>query len=405
MNSAITQHPAAGFKPVLLIFTFLAGAGFLYFVYLAAGSHPEKAWLVFLINFLLFTSLSLGALLFSTIMHFTKAKWCQRLAGIAEAFSAFFPVSLVLFLVLFLGRSHLFTWIGEDLHGKEAWLNIPFLFTRILVGLVILYGLGIGYVVHSLKFRLSRKQDITRLKQFLFDRWQDPSAGLDETKRRMTFLAGWYMFAFALVLALVGFDLVMSMDPHWYSTLFGAYTFIKAIYSGFGALIIAAAVLHLSSSNRFTLSGSQFRDLSTLFFGFAIVWGDFFYAQFLVIWYGNIPEETTYIIERTMTSPWSSIAWAVFLACFIMPFVVLLRGKFKETPQFMIVICSLVITGFWLEHYLLLAPNYLHGGHDFPIGINEGVITIGFLSLFVLSVILYLKQFPDLLESEAGEVV
>jgi hypothetical protein len=106
-----------------------------------------------------------------------------------------------------------------------------------------------------------------------------------------------------------------------------------------------------------------------------------------------------------MTSPWSSIAWAIFIICFILPFVVLLRGKIKETPQFMIVICTLVIAGFWLEHFLLLAPNYLHEVSGFPVGLNDVLITVGFLALFVLSIILYLKQFPDLLENEAGEVV
>jgi len=220
----------------------------------------------------------------------------------------------------------------------------------------------------------------------------------------MTFLAGWFMFAFALVLALVGFDLVMSMDAHWFSTLFGAYSFVKAIYSGFGALIIVAAILHMSSSQSFRLTAKQFRDMSTLFFGFSLVWADFFYCQFLVIWYGNIPEETTYIIKRTMIQPWNIVAWTVFIGCFIMPFILLLSGKLKELPQFMIVICTLVLAGFWLEHFLLLAPNYLQGIDTLPIGINEIIITAGFLGLFAVSLNAYLRQFPELLDNSAGEV-
>lgn len=405
MNSTLTQQPVAGFRPSLLILALLAVAGFGYFAFMAMGTHPEKVWLVFLINFLLFSALSVGAVLFSTLMHFTKAKWCRGLTGVAEAFIAFFPISFILFLILFLGSDHVFPWLGKDLHGKEAWLNVPFLFTRDLIGLLILYLLGFGYLYHSLKLKLNRDASSGFLKGILLNLWKDPAPDVEVTRRRMTYFAGWYMFAFALVLSLIGFDLVMSMDAHWYSTLFGAYTFIKAIYSGFGALIIAAAILHLSSAQTFSLTARQFRDISTLFFGFAIVWGDFFYAQFLVIWYGNIPEETSYIIERTMVSPWSSIAWAIFIICFIFPFIVLLRGKIKETPQVMIGICSLVLIGFWLEHFLLLAPSYLHGVQQVPIGLNDVVISIGFLSLFVLSIAYYLKQFPELLQNDTGEVV
>ncbi|MCG8332892.1 MAG: hypothetical protein MJE63_00115 [Proteobacteria bacterium] len=405
MNSAIAENPATGKKPLMLIFTVLGILGIAYFAFLAAGSHPEKAWLVYLVNFLLFTLISLGGLLFSTLMHFTKAKWCRSMSGVAESFSAFFPVSFILFIGLLLGKDYLFTWVGEDLHGKEIWLNVPFLFTRDLIGFFILYALGFGYLYHSLRFRLNRSNADSFLKRLLNNLWGEDPGDMDKIRRRMTYFAGWYMFAFTMVLSLVGFDLVMSMDAHWYSTLFGAYTFVKATFSGFGALIIVTAILHLSSSRSFEQTSKQFRDLATLFFGFSIVWGDFFYAQFLVIWYGNIPEETTYIIERTMTQPWNYIAWAVFIICFIMPFLILLNRKVKETPQLMIVVCSLVIIGFWMEHFLLLAPVYLHHVESFPIGINDVIISLGFLSLFAVSIITYFKQFPELLDSETGEVV
>ena len=404
MTSVTADKPSTSGKMTRLLFSLIAGAGFLYFIFLAAGDSPEKAWLVFLINFLLFSALSLGAVLFSTLMHFTGAKWSRSLSGVAEAFSGFFPVSFVLFIILFIGQEHLFTWLGEDLHGKEAWLNVPFLFTRDLVGLLILYGLGFAYLYHSLWFRLNRSEENTWLKRILYKRWQTGFTDPEKVKRHMTFLAGWFMFAFALVLSLIGFDLVMSMDAHWFSTLFGAYSFVKAILSGFGALIIAAAILHLSPGRSFTVTPKQFRDLSTLFFGFSIVWADFFYCQFLVIWYGNIPEETTYIIKRTMTQPWTQVAWAVFIACFILPFILLLVGRLKESPQFMMIICTLVLAGFWLEHFLLLAPNYLQGVDRVPIGLNEVIITAGFLGLFVVSISLYLRQFPELLEVKAGEV-
>ena len=387
-----------------MVFLLIAGAGFLYFIYLAIGANPKQAWLIYLVNFLFFSALAHGAVLFSTLMHFTGAKWSRALSGVAEAFSAFFPISFILFLLMFIGQDHIFTWLGEDLHGKEVWLNVPFLFTRDLIGILILYILGFSYLYHSLWFRLNRSEENSLLKRVLYQRWKSGFSDPEKVKRRMTFLAGWFMFVFALVLALLGFDLVMSMDAHWFSTLFGAYSAVKAIYSGFGALIIVAAILHMSPSQSFKLTSKQFRDISTLFFGFSLVWADFFYCQFLVIWYGNIPEETAYIIKRTMTQPWNMVAWTVFIGCFILPFILLLSGKLKELPQFMIIICTLVLAGFWTEHFLLLAPNYIEEAETVPIGVNEVIVTVGFLALFAVAISTYLKQFPELLDNTAGEV-
>jgi len=146
--------------------------------------------------------------------------------------------------------------------------------------------------------------------------------------------------------------------------------------------------------------------MSTLFFGFSIVWGDFFYSQFVVIWYGNIPEETAYIIERTMTEPWSWLAWTVFITCFIMPFIILLSRKIKQSPVCMILVSAAVLTGLWIEHFLLLGPCFLdHTTGGIPMGFSEIIITLGFLALLILALLFYFKQLPELLEKDAGEAV
>ncbi len=108
----------------------LAVIGIASFAILLSGGHPERAWQAYLINFLFWSAISQGALVFSAVMHLTRARWSRPLAGVAESFTAFFPISLLLFLGLFAGRSYLFPWLEMDLHGKEVWLNLPFLFTR-----------------------------------------------------------------------------------------------------------------------------------------------------------------------------------------------------------------------------------------------------------------------------------
>jgi hypothetical protein len=303
---------------------------------------------------------------------------------------------------LLIGRRHLFPWLHEDLHGKEVWLNIPFLFTRDGIGFMILYGLGWAYLAQDLKLKLGAPEPGTGLRRLLVGRIPQTDADVRRVQSRKTLWGGLYCFAFALVLSLIGFDLVMSMDPHWISTLFGAYHFVKAFYVGLGALIILAAIVHLRRGNSAGIAAAQFHDLGKLFFAFCLLWADFFYVQLTVIWYGNIPEETHYVILRTVTPPWNALAWLVFIVCFVIPFVVLINRRVKTMPHVMMVLCGLVILGIWLEHLLLLGPALNHGAAELPLGIADGLVFIGFLGGMLLAVGTMLKTFPELLPPESG---
>jgi Ni/Fe-hydrogenase subunit HybB-like protein len=318
--------------PLMKIFYGLAAAGALIFITVAAVGNPARAWQAYLLNFLFFSAIAQGALLFSALMHTVKARWSGPLADVAESFAAFFPVSLVLFVILFIGNQHVFPWLHEDLHGKEVWLNLPFMFGRDLAGLGLLYGIGLAFLYHRLYFTLTARGASGPFGRWLLARWENHPPDEDRMAGRMTVFGILYLLAFALVLSLIGYDLVMATDPHWYSTLFGAYTFVKAVYIGFGALIVLSALLHLSDRNGYCVEENQFHDIGKLFFAFCLVWADFFYAQFVVIWYGNIPEETAYIIERTMAAPWNVLAWTVFIGCFLAPFLILINRGSKPCP-------------------------------------------------------------------------
>ena len=391
-------------KPLFLICLAFMVVGFGSFIFNLAGQHPERAWLTYLINFLLWSAIAQGGLLFSTVMHTVKARWSGPLQNLAESFAAFFPVSFVLFLILFAGKNHLFPWLNQDLHGKEIWLNIPFLFTRDFFGLLILYGLGFAYLYHALWLKLDRSVSDFKMRMFLYKWWDRSIPNAQTCHRRMTVLGILYILAFALILSLLGYDLVMSMDPHWYSTLFGAYTFVKAFYIGLGGLIILASILHLNPNINFALKPSQFHDIGKLFFAFCLVWADFFYVQLVVIWYGNISEETAYVIERTITVPWGSLAWFIFSICFIIPFIVLLNMKVKTKPQFMSILCSVVIMGIWLEHLLLLGPVLSHHVGSLPLGLSDGLVFIGFLGLMAMTILYFFNMFPELARTDQAEV-
>jgi len=396
MDTNITQHTAVKKSPAFWVFCALFILGTVSFLWGLTSHHPQKAWQAYLINFLLWSAIAQGGLLFSTVMHITKARWSGPLSGLSESFASFFPVSFVLFLILFIGKSHIFPWIHEDLHGKEVWLNIPFLFARDGIGLLVMYLLGFGFLYYALQLKLGNHEPAGKIRQAVFKHWQQKQLPPEKIRQRMTVWGGLYIFAFALVLSLVGFDLVMSMDPHWISTLFGAYHFVKAFFIGLGGLIILAAIMHIRNGERSPLTSAHFHDVGKLFFGFCLLWADFFYVQLLVIYYGNIPEETYYVIARTMQAPWNKLAWMVFLTCFVGPFFILLNKNVKTQPVFMAVICTIVITGIWFEHLLLLGPALSHGAPSISLGFSDGLISLGFFGLMALAIGFFFRVFPEL---------
>jgi len=379
---------------VLGVFALLVLVGLVTFVVQLGGEHPERAWQAYHINFLLWSAVAQGGLLFSIVMHLTRARWSQPMQSLAESFAAFFPLSFVLFIVLFLGKEYLFPWLHHE-HGKEVWLNIPFLFSRDLIGLLILYGLGLAYLYYALRLKLDPERAAGPLRSFLLRRKTVTEEEVEDCKKKMTVLSVLYILAYAFVLTLIGFDLVMSMEPHWFSTLFGAYIFAKAFYLGLAALMVVSAVFYVRSREESNLTSSHFHDLGKLLFAFCLVWADFFYVQLLVIWYGNIPEETSYVIQRVMLLPWKPLAWIVMIVGFLIPFFVLLNRKIKSRPVPMIVLCSVVIIGLWLEHLLLLGPAWNHHTSSLPLGPTDLLITLGFLGLMAFSVASFLRLFPE----------
>jgi Ni/Fe-hydrogenase subunit HybB-like protein len=388
-------------KPVLGVFALLVLVGVASFFVQLAGKHPEKAWHAYHINFLLWSAVAQGGLLFSIVMHLVGAKWSRPMQRLAESFAAFFPISFILFLLLFLGREYLFPWLHHE-HGKEVWLNLPFLFSRDLLGLLLLYGLGLAYLYYGLRIELDPGETQEKLRSFLLRGKTGSEEEATDYKKKMTVLSVLYILAYALVLSLIGFDLVMSMEPHWFSTLFGAYAFAKAFYLGLAALMILSSIFYLGSREKSILTSSHFHDLGKLLFAFCLVWADFFYVQLLVIWYGNISEETHYVIQRVMILPWKPLAVTVLIVGFLIPFFILLNRRVKAKPLPMIILCSVVIVALWLEHLLLLGPAWNHNAASLPLGPTDVLIFLGFFGLMALSVAYFLRLFPEFTPERTG---
>ena len=169
--------------PVLGVCALFVLVGLGTFLVQLGGKHPERAWHAYHINFLLWSAIAQGGLLFSIVMHLVKAKWSQPMQSLAESFAAFFPLSFVLFILLFLGREYLFPWLHHE-HGKEVWLNLPFLFSRDLIGLLLLYGLGLAYLYYALRIKLDPEQTQGSLRNFLLRGRQGARRKLRATRKR-----------------------------------------------------------------------------------------------------------------------------------------------------------------------------------------------------------------------------
>lgn len=359
--------------------------GVLAFLYGISREDATRAWQVFLVNYLFWTGLAFGGVLFSAVLVMTNARWGRPVKRLAEGLGAFLPVSFVLFWAIYLGRDRVFPWIHAPVHHKEAWLNVPFLFARDGVGIFILMLLALCFMYHSIR----------RDQQVLTAASVDDPPILDSHEKAQTILSPLYAVVYALVLTLMAVDLIMSLDPHWVSTLFGAYFFVGSFYTALAAVVILSAL----GTTRFGLEPyigpGQFHDLGNLLLGFCVLTGDFFYAQFVVIWYGNLPEETRFIIQRVRQVPWDTLSWTVLILGFVVPFVVLLRRKVKMKPIFMMVLAVLILVGMWLERFLLVAPS-LTREEGMPLGFMEIFISAGFLGLMAICLMVFFRNFPAL---------
>ncbi|MEW6667777.1 MAG: hypothetical protein AB1512_21420 [Thermodesulfobacteriota bacterium] len=386
------QGRAAGFtigRAWFLLFSLMILAGAATFLVGISGAHSLRAWQAYLTNYVFWTGLACGTFLFSPLLTMTGARWGRPLKRIAEAPGAFLPAAFILFWVLYLGKEEIFPWIREPVPEKAVWLNAGFMFAREGIGILALAAVGMAILIHSVKGDLKMP-----LGPGDSGEAQRPQ-GHDVHFRAQGILSPIYGVLYGFILTLFAFDLIMSLDPHWYSTLFGAYFFTGSFYSGLAALVILAVIAVRRMGIGDIVSPKQFHDLGKLLLGFCLLTGDFFYAQFLVIWYGNIPEETRYVVLRVNQPPWEPLAWLVLVTAFGIPFAVLLSRRVKMKPIPMLVLSTLILLAMWLERFLLVAPS-LWKGRAIPLGWMDLVITAGFFGLVALCTLGFLRRFPVL---------
>jgi hypothetical protein len=379
-------RPRSAPSGLTVLFTGLAVLGAVFFAFGVTGRDPLRAWQAYLVNFVFWTGLAAGAVLFSAILTITHAHWGRSVKRLAEAPGVFLLVSLPLFAVLYPGRRLIFSWIEHPLPEKAQWLNAPFLFLRDGAGLLLLTVIAAALLILSVR----RDRQLLAADSANYDQKEQ-----QRREDKAVVFANIYGILYFLILSLIAFDLIMSLSPHWYSTLFGAYYLVGSFFTALAGLILLSILAVRRMGLADYITPVHFHKLGKLLLGFCLMTGDFFYTQFLVIWYGNLPEETGFIIERIRFAPWRPLAWTVLFVCFIGPFVILLSSRIKLKLPAMLALCSVILAGMWLERFLLVVPS-LWPGQDLPIGTTEVGITAGFFGLMALCVLFFLRSFPVL---------
>jgi hypothetical protein len=385
------------------------GAGFailglILFVQALAGGAADRAWQLFHVNWIYFTGLAAGSVAFAAVQKITNAKWSGLIIRFAEAGVAFLPVSLIGLVLIFTAGYHSIYGPMEAAlpglqHAKAVWLSHDFMFARLGLGLLALSIVGWKLVKADLVPDMyATLSVVSGGRRGLFERWsqgyQPSSAGAFEHESRIRRLAPLYTVIYVYVLTLVAFDGIMALQPHWFSNLLGGFIFMGAFLGAHMllALLMIYGSAHLGISD--LVSPKQRHDLGKLCFGFTVFWTYLMWAQFLVIWYGNMPEETGFVFAR-LWGHWLPVAKAVGIGMFIIPFFGLLGVAPKKSRIMLGFFASVSLTALWLERYLLVMPSITAlPGPAF--GLPELGPTLAFAGLFLLSYGLFGRTFPML---------
>jgi hypothetical protein len=356
----------------------LAGLGVLAFLLGVNSADAARIWSIYLANLVFWSGLAVTGPAIAGMMQLTEARWSPSVRRIALTTAGFLPVAFVLLLVLFAGRTELYPWVTRPIAVKAAWLNTPFFWLRTLILTAALFALCLAFVRALLR---------------------DPApADVERERVRRNRLATALLMLWVVTVSLWGFDLVMSLDPVWYSGLFGGYFAVSTLYTAFALL----AILTVSANSRGLahVPAQAVQDVAKLQFAMSILWMYFFWSQYIVIWYGNVPVETRFVVKRFFTQPWLTVSWIVVVVGWAIPFMYLVKrltGRPPERHTPLVIVAVFGLVAIFLERVLVIVPSVTPAA-GLPVGWRECLITIGFLGLFVLSRRWFLERLKPVLD-------
>ena len=323
-----------------------------------------------------FMMISLGVLAFYAIQYASQSGWSPVLFRVMQAITYYLlPGALIVLAIAFFADKHLFIWMDPDvvahdklLQAKAGWLNKTAFLIR---GLIFIGGWSL-YRYFSRKFSLA----------------QDLANDNKNFKRNFQISAGFLVF-YIYTESMMSWDWVMSVDPHWFSTLFGWYVFASMVVSGITTIALMTIYLKSKGYMKF-VNDSHLHDLAKYMFGFSVFWAYLWFSQFMLIWYANIPEEVTYFVTRIedYTIPF----FTMFALNFIFPFLVLMNSDYKRIPWFIVMAGMIILVGHYMDVYNMIMPATV--GDRWGFGLPEISALALFSGLFIILVFYSLSKAP-----------
>jgi len=335
---------------------------------------PARLWPAVIHNHFYFLSLAVGGLFFAAIQWVTSAMWSAPIRRLAESFTAFIPWLLVSAVLVFFGMKGVYKWTDPSvvqgdivLEGKQAYLNTTFFIIRNVVAILIWWGFARVMIGNSIK------QDETR----------DPAL----TARNRVF-GPIFLILFAVTFTLTSFDILMSLDPHWFSTMFGVYCFAGLFYSTLALIAILTIYLKRKGALEGIVNDNHLHDLGKFMFAFTVFWAYIGFSQFMLIWYANLPEETGYFIHR-LDHGWKAVSVFLLAGKFFAVFFMLLPRGNKRDMRVLYGVGWFMMIAQWIDILWIVQPEFYSGPR---VGWLELGVAAGFIGAFGLVIFRFLGR-------------
>ena len=345
----------------------------------------NKPWAALYVAAFFFFMIALGTLAFYAIQRAAQAGWSPVLYRVMEGITAYLlPGGIIIIAILAMSgfhMNHLFIWMDPEvvahdklIAGKVAFLNVPFFLGRAVFFLA-------GWVLYRF---ISRK----------FSLAQDNASDNSNHVKNFRLSAGFLVF-FIVTESIMSWDWVMSIDPHWFSTLFGWYVFASMFVSGITTIALITIYLKSKGYLEF-VNDSHIHDLGKFMFGVSVFWTYLWFSKFMLIWYSNIPEEVTYFITRI--EDYNITFFGMIAMNFLFPLLILMNSDYKRTNYFIIMAGIVIILGHYLDVFNMIMPSAV--GDQWFIGIPEVGGFFFFLGLFIYTVFTALSKAPLLAKGD-----
>jgi hypothetical protein len=339
----------------------------------------NKPWAALYVAALFFMMIALGTLAFYAIQRAAQAGWSPVLYRVMEGITGYlFPGTVIVFVLLVLSGlhfNHLFVWMDpevvahdEIIQGKSSYLNVPFLLVR-----------AVFYIAGWNLYRyFSRKYSLA----------QDAVKDITFHKKNFRISAGFLVF-FIYTESMMSWDWIMSVDPHWFSTLFGWYVFASMFVSGITA--IAMITIYLKSKGYLEkVNHNHIHDLAKFMFAISVFWTYLWFSQFMLIWYSNIPEEVTYFVTRI--EDYNLPFFGMLVMNFIFPLLILMNSDYKRVNWFVVMAGIVILLGHYVDVFNMIMPATV--GDQWSFGVAEIGGLLFFTGLFIFVVFKTLTKAP-----------